>query len=59
MNAGPDVTKAAESQSGIDPERMHQVLAALSELSELPLNLRLPNTPSMQVIRVRACHAGA
>jgi len=38
MNAGPDVTEAAESHSGIDPERMHQVLAALSELSELPLN---------------------
>ncbi|MEZ0115037.1 NAD(P)-dependent dehydrogenase (short-subunit alcohol dehydrogenase family) [Catenulispora sp. EB89] len=38
MNAGPDTTDAAEAHAGIDPERMRLVLAALSELSELPLD---------------------
>jgi NAD(P)-dependent dehydrogenase (short-subunit alcohol dehydrogenase family) len=41
MNAGPDVTGAAESHEshpGIDPERMRLVLDALAELSTLPLD---------------------
>ncbi|GAA1981251.1 SDR family NAD(P)-dependent oxidoreductase [Catenulispora subtropica] len=38
MNAGPDVTEAAESHPGIDPERMRLVLEVLAELSELPLD---------------------
>jgi NAD(P)-dependent dehydrogenase (short-subunit alcohol dehydrogenase family) len=38
MNAGPDVSDAAESLPGIDPERMRLVLEALAELSELPVD---------------------
>ncbi|MBF9066600.1 SDR family oxidoreductase [Streptacidiphilus fuscans] len=38
MNAGPDVTTAAEAHPGIDPDRLQLVLDTLAELNELPID---------------------